>query len=139
MTDVKAVTAMSKVYLAGGMRTGWREKVKAAYPAFQWLDPTTHGLEDSRAYTMWDLDAIREADIVFGYLEATNPVGYNLAFELGFAVAWGTPVIFVDEKHAGNPRPCSMLRHRTHSCETLEQGIALLGTSPGPGWPPIAP
>lgn len=125
-----------KVYLAGGMRTEWRDRVKAGFPGIAWLDPTTHTLEDPAAYTRWDLEAIAEADIVFAYLEASNPVGYNMAFEVGLAVAAGKDVIFVDEKHAGNPRPCSMLRQLTRSCETLDGGIrellhALVGRPDG--------
>jgi hypothetical protein len=108
------------VYLAGGMRNPWRETVKQAFPGVEWLDPSTHGLTDPLHYTKWDIDAIRAC---------SNPVGYNLAFEIGLAVAWKKPVVFVDEKHAGNPRPCSMLRTSVSaSCERLQKGIELFET-----------
>jgi nucleoside 2-deoxyribosyltransferase len=118
---------MSMVYLAGGMRVEWRRRVRAALPGVLWLDPTEHGLADVASYTAWDLQSVRDCDVVFAYLEASNPVGYNMAFEVGYAVALGKPVIFVDEKHAGNARPCSMLRQMArHAPETLEDGIQLL-------------
>jgi nucleoside 2-deoxyribosyltransferase len=39
-----------------------------------------------------------DTDIVFFYFEASNPSGLGSAFEVGYAVARGIPVIFVDEK-----------------------------------------
>jgi nucleoside 2-deoxyribosyltransferase len=118
---------MSKVYLAGGMRSGWQETVMAACPGVEWLDPRTHGLRDPKEYTAWDLQAVRDADVVFAYLEKSNPYGFNLAFEVGYAHALGKPIIFVDEKHAGTERPCSMIREVSDWSEDLAGGITLLG------------
>ena len=115
-----------KVYLAGGMRTEWREAVRATVLGVEWLDPTTHGLEDPPSYTAWDISAIRDSDVVFAYLAEDNPYGYNMAFELGVAYAWGKEIVFIDEKFAGNPRPCSMLREVSRFYPALEDAIKWL-------------
>ena len=86
------------VYLAGGFRSGWQAKVAAAVPDLLYKDPSKHGLNDPAAYTEWDLQAIRDSDVVFAYLEATNPAGYALALEVGYAKALGKAVILVDEQ-----------------------------------------
>ena len=44
------------------------------------------------------MQAIRQSDLVFAYLEATNPAGYALALEIGYAKGLGKTVILVDEK-----------------------------------------
>jgi len=88
-----------KVYLAGGMRTDWREKVKSVITTpVVWLDPTTHGIKDEIGYTAWDLGAITDCDILFGYFEASNPYGHGLMLELGFAFGIGKPITYVDER-----------------------------------------
>lgn len=108
------------------MRGEWRARVKAAVPSVEWLDPATHGLRDPKAYTAWDLQAVREADVIFAYLERSNPYGFNMAFEVGYAHALGKPIIFVDEKHGPNDRPCSMLRQLSDWATKLEDGIRFL-------------
>lgn len=90
------------VYLAGGFHSGWQQKVIVAIPAVQFKDPRTHGLKDKAAYTLWDLEAIRDCDLLFAYLEASNPGGYALALEVGFAKALGKRIIFVNEKHTAD-------------------------------------
>jgi len=86
-----------KVYLAGGIGSNWQDRVVEAAPDDEYLDPRNHGLTDEKMYTQWDLAAIREADIIFAYLQADNPAGHNMAFELGFAHALGKPILFVNE------------------------------------------
>lgn len=84
------------VYLAGGFRSGWQAKVKSKLPSYIFLDPSQHNIEDPAEYTRWDLNAIRQSDIVIGYMESTNPGGYSLALEIGFARALGKTVLLVD-------------------------------------------
>jgi len=86
-----------KVYLAGGMRNGWREVVKRVVPTHTYSDPSLHGLITEKEYTEWDLAAIRDADVVFGYMEFDNPSGIGLSNEIGYAYALGKYIIFVDE------------------------------------------
>ncbi len=74
-----------RVYLAGGFQSGWQDTVMQAVPSLDYLDPRSHGLKSKTEYTAWDLEAVRRSDCVFAYLEATNPGGYALALEVGFA------------------------------------------------------
>lgn len=97
-----------KVYLAGGFKSGWQKSVKTHH---QLLDPS---LKDETEWTMqkigdWDKDAIRESDIVFAYMERTNPSGFGLSCEIGFAYALGKTVILVLEKN-----------HEKHNDKSLE-------------------
>lgn len=124
---------MYKVYLAGGMKTAWREQVKKEVPFVLYLDPTTSGLKDEVDYTEWDLEAINMADIVFGYLEKENPSGLGLMFEFGYTMGWQAKddekvYIFVNEKeddpmnpYLGMARACAF-RYAT----SLERGINIL-------------
>jgi nucleoside 2-deoxyribosyltransferase len=83
-----ALQRVPVVYLVGGMRTKWQDQVisaiKGKYPVI-FIDPRDHGMQDERAYTSWDLEGVRRADIIFAYLEADNPSGAGLALEVGFA------------------------------------------------------
>lgn len=90
------------VYLAGGFQSGWQDKIKLAVPQFTYFDPRGHGLGNKVEYTIWDLEAIRRCDWVFAYLESTNPGGFALALEVGYAKALGKRVIFIDEKSASD-------------------------------------
>ena len=95
---------MMKIYLAGGMKSGWQEKVKSVGPAeARYLDPCHHYLQDERQYTAWDLYAIRACDVLFVYFEANNPSGYGLSLEVGFAHALSKTIVLVDEKTAADP------------------------------------
>jgi hypothetical protein len=91
-------SGVTKIYLAGGLHSGWQEIVAGIAPRFTFLDPRNHELTDGAQYTLWDLAAIRRSDLVFAYLEPTNPAGYSLALEVGYAKALGKPVVLVDEK-----------------------------------------
>ncbi len=85
------------IYLAGGFKSGWQNKVMTQLPIYDFLDPSQHNIKDAVEYTRWDLDAVRASDIVLGYMESTNPGGYSLALEIGFAHALGKTVLLVDE------------------------------------------
>lgn len=85
------------IYLAGGFKSGWQVQVIEQLPGYEFLDPSQHNIQDAAEYTRWDLDAVRASDIVLGYMESTNPGGYSLALEIGFAHALGKTVVLVDE------------------------------------------
>lgn len=89
--------ARKAIYLAGGFKSGWQARVIDQLPGYEFLDPSQHNIQDAGEYTRWDLDAVRACDIVLGYMEATNPGGYSLALEIGFAHALGKTVVLVDE------------------------------------------
>ena len=86
------------VYLAGGMRTPWRDEVRnfLTWKDITYLDPCDHHLSDSAQYTIWDLAAIDRCDVLFGYMEPDNPGGQGLALEIGYARARGKIVILAD-------------------------------------------
>ena len=86
-----------KIYLAGGIGSDWQDKVIETASNNEYLDPRRHYDTDEKVYTQLDLAEIKKADIIFAYLEANNPAGHNLAFELGFAHALGKQIIFVNE------------------------------------------
>jgi len=86
-----------KIYLAGGFRSGWQAVVRSKLPDFELLDPSAHDIEDPVDYTRWDLAAVRDSEIVLANMEASNPGGYSLALEVGFAKALGKQIYLVDQ------------------------------------------
>lgn len=83
------------------MHSGWQQEVKSMVGgAVEFFDPRTHQLPEMAGYTAWDLHYVRQCDIVFAYMESTNPSGIGLSVEIGFARALGKTIIFVDEKSA---------------------------------------
>ncbi len=87
-----------RVYLAGSLESGWQDLVVDAVPSARYDDPRSNALLSPKAYTTWNLAAIRRCDCIFAYLEATNPSGYGLTLEVGYAKALGKCIILVDEK-----------------------------------------
>lgn len=85
------------IYLAGGFRSGWQAKAKVFLLDFELIDPSLHNLEDPKEYTEWDLNAVRKSDIVLANMESTNPGGYALALEVGFAKALSKYIVLVDQ------------------------------------------
>lgn len=89
---------LRKIYLAGGFRSNWQAEVIARLSgSFVLLDPSAHNIQDPAEYTRWDLEAVRESDIVLANMEASNPGGYSLALEVGFAKALGKRIFMVDQ------------------------------------------
>jgi nucleoside 2-deoxyribosyltransferase len=93
-----------KIYLAGGFRSNWGETVKGATDKFEWIDPKQKEFKNGSRITMkvdeygkWDLHFIRNCDIVFVYVEKTNPSCIGLACEAGYAKGIGKTVIMVIE------------------------------------------
>jgi len=115
------------VYLAGGMRSNWQDKVIEKVGATALIiDPRRHGSKEENAYTAWDLTGVDHADIVFGFIEADNPNGAGLALEFGYAHAQGKKLIYVEEPDFQHTRYFGMVRaissHRT-LITTLSIGI----------------
>jgi nucleoside 2-deoxyribosyltransferase len=120
------------VYLAGGHRSDWRERVMSVAADYVYRNPAEHKIDDARAYTAWDLEAIRRSDVVFGYLEQTNPSGYGLALEVGYAKGIGRHVILVDERSKTDEkiaRYYGIVRETADAVfDSLDEGIAYLLT-----------
>jgi len=99
------------VYLAGGMSGGWQSKVISALQGeFTFYNPAEHAIQNGEEYTAWDLHYVRCSDIIFAYMEGSNPSGIGLSLEVGFARALGKTVILVDERSASDPA----FAHRFH-------------------------
>lgn len=117
------------VYLAGGMKSGWQDKVieECQHKRIQFLDPRSHGLENEKDYTDWDLWAVDQADYVFGYLEKGNPGGHGLMLEFGYGIGAGRKLIFVEDPDDDRTRFYGMVRSISHkSFIGFEHGLAYL-------------
>jgi nucleoside 2-deoxyribosyltransferase len=89
----------AKIFLSGGFKSNWQLKViTELQDQFIFFNPREHGLEHSDFYTTWDIHFVKECDILFAYMESTNPSGYGLSFELGIAYALNKTIILIDEK-----------------------------------------
>lgn len=119
------------VYLAGGMRSGWQDTLQFDEPlrreGVRFLDPRMHQFEAEGAYTAWDLEAVKQADLIFAFLEADNPSGYGMSLEIGYAKALGKMIIFVEEPGHPQSRYLGMCRaSATFNVDDLKTGIMLL-------------
>lgn len=86
-----------KIYLAGGFSSGWQAEASAILLDYDILDPSSHNIENPKGYTEWDLAAITQCDVVLANMESTNPGGYALALEVGYAKALGKFIVLVDQ------------------------------------------
>jgi nucleoside 2-deoxyribosyltransferase len=98
------MTEKRTVYLAGGFYSGWQDAVRKALPSWRILDPSQHHLVKADEYTEWDLEAIRKSGYVLAYMERSNPGGYALALEVGYAKALHRKIIFVEEHETESRR-----------------------------------
>jgi nucleoside 2-deoxyribosyltransferase len=88
-----------KIFLSGGFKSNWQNNIVEKYnDDFIFFNPREHGLDNPEQYTTWDVHFVKECDILFAYMEETNPSGYGLAFELGLAYGLGKTIILIDEK-----------------------------------------
>jgi len=101
---------MLMIYLAGGMKSDWQERVIQGAPQFSYKDPRSHGLSEEKAYTEWDLRAIRDSQLVFAYLDSDNPSGYGMSLEIGYAKALGREIWYVCEDATARQRYFGMVR-----------------------------
>lgn len=85
------------IYLAGGFKSQWQLIAHEALNDFLLKDPSQHHIDDPVQYTQWDLNAIEDSDILLANMESSNPGGYALALEVGYAKALGKQIIFVDQ------------------------------------------
>lgn len=124
---------MIQVYLAGGFKTNWQEKVINSFEKrdeFNFANPKSHGLSRSDQYYLWDTLHLEKCDIVLAYLEKTNPLALGLIFELGYARGLRKKVILVDEKTRHDSEYAKQFRFARESVdvifEDLEEAISYL-------------
>jgi len=89
--------ALRKIYLAGGFHSKWQAIAETKLHGFELLNPAAHAIDDPVEYTRWDLAAIRDSQIILANMEASNPGGYSLALEVGYAAALGKIIYLVDQ------------------------------------------
>jgi len=85
------------IYLAGGMKDGWQDKVAPLLVGHELLDPRSWSTPDPVVYTARDLEAVRKCDCVLVHMSSSNPSGFGLSVELGYAYALGKRIVFCDE------------------------------------------
>lgn len=91
------------VYLAGGMKSCWQDRVKADLRKLKekglvrWSDPRNNGTKNPDEYELLDMMRVEAADIIFGYAEDDNPGLYALCTEIGIGKGMGKKVILVNE------------------------------------------
>lgn len=121
----------TKVYLSGGFKSGWQETViDKLKDKFIFFNPRNHDLLKPDLYTAWDIHFVKECDIIFAFMESTNPSGYGLAFELGIAYAMNKTIILIDEKSISDENFSKYFKilHRPSNVvfANLEEGIKFL-------------
>ena len=94
---------MSKVYLAGSIRTNWTEGIKKI-DGVKFFDPKDKEVKDGNrvdwdvnSYGKYDLHYIKQSDICFVYVAKDNPSCIGLSVEAGYAKGLGKTVIAVIE------------------------------------------
>ncbi len=91
--------ASKRVYLAGGMHSQWRKVITkhltGGLSFFSFIDPMYSKMKAPDQYTFWDLRSIEQCDILVGFMDKTNPSGYGLNLEIGYAKALGKTIILV--------------------------------------------
>lgn len=99
---------MKRIYLSGGTVSGWQEylinTLQSTLPrdSAEFYNPSAFKLgsldrPELRIFGPMDKLKIEECDILFGYLEATNPTPINVALEMGYAKGLGKLVILCNE------------------------------------------
>lgn len=87
------------IYLAGGMRSDWQDRLIAKLPSgrITIYDPRSQTTTDPSEYTAWDLAHVVRADCIVSQMAPDNPSGFGLSVEVGYAYALGKPIIFIDQ------------------------------------------
>jgi len=123
-----------RIYLAGGFKSNWQERIMIQCDQHTYLNPRSHHLDDWKEYSAWDLSAIDQCDWVFAYFEKDNPSGYGLVLEIGYARGKQKRVIFVDEISPFSPKHQNHLRIVEFASDvyfnTLEDGMQFLQSLP---------
>jgi hypothetical protein len=115
------------IYLAGGMKSGWQDRVIDALPHCVFIDPRTHGLRDEKSYAAWDLDGVWRSRLVLAYMDTDNPSGFGLNLEVGYATGIGRDVWYVCEDTSPRQRYFGMVRACASRCfDSLDDAIAAL-------------
>lgn len=95
-----------KIYLSGGMYSGWQDKLPSI-EGVEFFDPRVlpqQNLNVSANYFVnEDVKGVRESDLVFCYIEESNPMPLGAAWECAVAAENNIPIITVWEKGYVDP------------------------------------
>jgi nucleoside 2-deoxyribosyltransferase len=120
-----------KVFLSGGFKSNWQSTIiNECKDDFVFFNPKGHNIKEPQLYTTWDVHFVKECDILFAYMEETNPSGYGLTFEIGIAYALNKTIILIDEKSKENEEFCRNFQMILNSANvvfnSLDEGIRFL-------------
>lgn len=114
-----------KVFLSGSTNAIWQDRVIARCPEnVTWFDPRTLSTQPMRDIALTERQWLDDCDIVFLYLDPSNPSGLGSAFEVGYAFAYGKHILFVDEQQTEHTR--WLASHCAETVTSLEDGIQAL-------------
>ncbi len=93
-----------KVYLSGGMKGDWQDEIPNM-DGVEYFDPRTDSPQFSSAidFVNADVEAVKDSDLVFCYMEKDNPSGIGAAWECAVARENNIPIITVWEKEYIDP------------------------------------
>jgi len=128
---------MMRVYLAGGMKTPWRETLKTAVESalidpdtlltgpghlVTWVDPADHDLEDPAHFVPADLALVGSCDLLVVVIENEDFSPIGAAVEMGHARADRTPIVYYQEPG----RPEGSLRFMKHTADIVVDSPEML-------------
>lgn len=140
----KKETAVAyQVYLAGGFHGELRTDILAALntAGLHVFDPKEHGQQSPEEYADTDTSALRRSAVVLAFMDDTNPSGYGLSAEIGFAHALSIAVVFIDRLSRSDPRwhyfdfVRPMCRMTTTDIEVAVRETALVASREQQRWP----
>lgn len=112
------------VFLSGDTRTEWQSEIVDMFPDHSFFDPRTVSDMPYKKMAEIERNWVDQSDIVFAYLNKSNPYGYGTCFELGYAVAKKKMIIYIDEKQVSSSKWLG--QHPMHTFDNLNDGISQL-------------
>ncbi|NOQ23736.1 MAG: hypothetical protein GQ564_00095 [Bacteroidales bacterium] len=111
-----------KIFLSGGTHGDWQDRVKEVFAQEYFFDPREAGkMKTMREIAELERSWLDKSDIVFFYFEKSNPSGLGSAFEIGYCISKGIPVIMVDEKITSHSEWLGV--HCDKVCDSFDDGI----------------
>jgi hypothetical protein len=91
-----------KVYLSGDMFSGWQDDMPE-HKHIEYIDPRKAPQSSMDDFVNWDLNKVKEADIVFCHMAYNNPSGLGASWECSIASEYDIPIITSWEKNYVDP------------------------------------
>jgi nucleoside 2-deoxyribosyltransferase len=113
-----------RVFLSGGTRGSWQDRVKSEFKNVEFFDPRSLRGQSMSIIAATERSWLDLSDCLFFYFEESNPSGLGSAFEVGYCAAKGIPVLFIDEKRTQHTEWLGVHCHSIF--HTLEDGIRAL-------------